>query len=244
LDEAKWAIELYKEAKAKSYKQRLEHVAAAHQMASMSPVSNQDRKVHELLTHRPLPALQSVYKEIFEKILGQRVSTAGPRLAQAAARLEFAKKSGRPLLFVMHQHHQWPSPNVTTITHQLMNEYVVIAMPLREAPALSQLTGHPPFEASGSMRPLFVVARSDCQQLASVAGWSEKALTAALAEGWADALERKPPNLGALVRAQRLLRKAHPATADRVRDLTVRVQEEAKAAREQAKKELQKLAAS
>ena len=129
-------------------------------------------------------------------------------------------------------------------TQQLINEYVVIVMPLREAPALSQLTDQPPFEASGSARPLFVVTRSDCHQLHSVSGWNEQQLTLALAQGWADALERKPPRVGTLVRAQRLLRKADPATADRVRELTIRVQEEARAARESARKEPAKLAAN
>ncbi len=243
LHEAKWAIEMYAEAKAKPYKSRLQYVASAHQQASWSPLSNQDRKVHELLATKPLPHLQLVYEEIFETILGQRVSNAGPRLAQASARLDYARRTGRPILFVLHDGHHWSAPGYQPVTRQLINQYAVIVMPLREAPALSQITGQPPFQSNGAARPLFVVARSDCEQVRSVSGSSEPALVEALAHGWADTLERRPPSVGALVRAQRLLRSVHPPTADRIRDLTIRVREEAQAER-QKKLAADKLAAS
>ncbi len=238
LSEAKWAIEMYAEAELKPASQRVEYVAAAHQQASWSAVSGRDRKVHELLMTQPLAHLQSVYKEIFEDILGQRVSKAGPRLAQASQRLEWAKKTGRPILFVLHDKGSWANPAFDLSTQQLINEYAVIVMPLREAPALSQLTGQPPFESNSSARPLFVVARSDCQQISAVAGWYEGQLRTALADGWVDALERNPPNVRTLVRAQRLLRAASPEAADRARELTIRVQQEQRAKREASKSEL------
>ena len=243
VEEAKWAMDMYLQAQAKPRSEQAQFISWAHQQASWSPISGQDRKVHELLALCPLPKLQDVYEQIFEKILGQKVSDAGPRLAQASMRLEFAKKSGRPILFVFHDKGGWSDPAIATSARQLMSEYVVIVMPLREAPALSQLTGQPPFEASGTARPLFVTTRSDCEQLKSVAGWNNHQLASALAEGWVDALEQNPPNLGTLVRSQRVLRKIHPSSADRVRELTIRVQEEARAAREAAKKESSKLAA-
>jgi hypothetical protein len=237
MDEAKFAIDLFSEAKSKTYHERLKHIAIMHQQASLSPESNQDRKIHELFAFNPLPRLQDVYQEIFEKILGQRVSKAGPRLAQAAAKIELAKKTGRPILFVMHEQ-GWAMPNLTNTTSQLISEFVVIAMPLKEAPALSQLTGQPPYEGDRPARPLYVIARSDCGQLRSVAGWNQNQLNSALADGWADALERRPPNVRTLVRAQRLLRKADPKAAARVRELTIRVQEESRAAREASRTKL------
>ena len=244
LEEAKWAMEMFAESRSQpnSSRQR-QFISSAHQQASWSPRDNQDRKVHELLSTRPLPPLKMVYEEIFEKILGQKVSEAGPRLVQASTRLDYAKRTGRPLLFVLHSKGGWTSPNFSASIQQLMGEYAVIVMPLREAPALSQLTGQPPFEANGSVQPLFVVARSDCQQLTSVAGWDYQKLESALAEGWVDALERNPPNLGALVRAQRRLRKVNSAAADRVRELTVKVQQKARASRDAKRSEPPKLAA-
>jgi hypothetical protein len=226
LEEARWAVDLYAQVMDKSRLRQRQFSAAAHQRALQTPRSSQDRKVHRLLMNRPLPSLQLVYEEIFEDILGQKVSDAGPRLAKASKRIEQAKRSGRPILFVMHDQGRWIAPPIPLARQQLMNEYAVIVMTLRDAPALSQLTGQPPFESSGSSRPLLVVARSDCQQLASVAGWNTAALNAALSAGWIDALERNPPSVGRLVRAQRLLRKVSPADADRARELTIRVREE------------------
>jgi hypothetical protein len=83
--------------------------------------------------------------------------------------------------------------------------------------------------------------------LKSIAGWDDDRLAAGLAEGWVDALDRNPPSVGALVRAQRLLRKVDPTSADKARELTIRVQEEGRAARkaaqEAAKAESMQLAA-
>lgn len=235
LAEAKWALQMYETAKSKPAADQMQFVAWTHQQASWAPADGRDRKIHELFMNRPLPKLQLVYEEVFEKILGEKVSEAGPRLAQAAVRLEYAKKTGRPILFVMHDRHQWSSPMLSTATRQLMGEYAVIVMPLKEGPALSQLTGQPPFQVSGSARPLFVIARSDCEQIGSVAGLNDRQLANALAGGWADALERRRPNIRTLVRAQRLLRKVNNDAADRVKTLTIRVQEEERAAREEAK---------
>ena len=83
LDEARWALAMHAEAVARPHSEQTQFVAWSHQQASWAPASPQDRRIHELLATRPLPALQSVYEEIFGKILGQRVSQAGPRLAQA-----------------------------------------------------------------------------------------------------------------------------------------------------------------
>jgi hypothetical protein len=108
-------------------------------------------------------------------------------------------------------------------------------MPLREAPALSQLTGQPPFEVSNGARPLIVVTHSDCKQIEAISGWHEQRLATALARVWIDSLEKNPPPLRGLVRAQRLLRKVDTASAVRAKELTIRVQQEAREAREAEK---------
>lgn len=231
LQEAKWAIETYEAASDLPYYSRAGFVSNAHQEARMVANGSKDRQVHELLMTRPLAPLQSVYAQIFRDILGQRVSKAGPRLAQAELIIERAKRSSRPILFVLHDGESWTSPQVSTPTNNLLNEFYVIKMPLREAPALSQLTKQPPYETSSAARPLFVVTDSDCKQVRSVAGWNEIGLTQALAEGFTFALERNPPDVRKLVKAQRILRNANAKDAqNRVRELTIRVQEEAKKA--------------
>ncbi|MGI9473113.1 MAG: hypothetical protein ACR2NZ_16345, partial [Rubripirellula sp.] len=224
---------MYEEAMAKPFSQRAMFISAQHQQASLQPASNQDRKVHELLTSRPMPMLLDVYQEIFEKILGQRVSRAAPRLAEASQRLNLAKRTGRPLLFVLHDGHTYSGQTFSTNAQKLIDEFIVIVMPIREAPALSQLTDQPPYESNGAARPLFVVAESNCKQIASVSGHSEPRLMQVLAQGWAGALEKNPPSVRALVRAQRLLRPLDETAAKRVKELTIRVQAKAKAERDQ-----------
>jgi hypothetical protein len=158
-------------------------------------------------------------------------------------RLKYAKQTGRPILFVLHDGNTWSNPEFSLATQALIQQYVVIVMPLRESPALSQLTEQPPFEANRSARPLFVITSSECQQRSSVAGWHENELACSLAKGWTESLHRQPPNTGTLVRAQRLLRKVDPASADRVRELTIRVQQDRRAEREAARQVSARLAA-
>jgi hypothetical protein len=232
LQEANWALKMYDEAMIQPRSQRAAFISSQHQYAAMQPVSHQDRKVHELLANRPFPPLLDVYQEIFENILGQRVSKAAPRLAEASKRLDLAKRSGRPLLFVLHDGHTYMGPSYSAITQRLMDEFIVIVMPIREAPALSQLTKQPPYQSSSPARPLFVVAESNCRQIASASGQGEMQLAKMLAQGWAEALEKQPPSVRALVRAQRLLRPIDDAATERVRQVTIRVQEEARAERD------------
>jgi len=208
----------------------------------MSAFRPQDRKVHELLSQRPLPHLSTVYKEIFEKILGERVSKAAPKLVEASRRLEYSKKTKRPLLFVLHDGETWSPSALDPVTQRLLGQYVVIKMPIREGPALSQLTGQPPFKSIGTQRPLFVVAHPDCQQIESMSGWNLPNLTHLLALGWTESLERNPRSVGALLQAQSLLRPADPALAERIKNLTIQLRQEMKAAREAKKRGLNKLA--
>ncbi|NND96745.1 MAG: hypothetical protein HKN47_05380 [Pirellulaceae bacterium] len=238
MDEAQWAIDLHQATAEMTSNARLNHIASAHRQASLVAQSKQDRQVHELFTSMPMPHLQIVYRQVFESILGQRVSEAGPRLVEAATRIEFAKKTGCPILFVMHHANSWSNPRLNSNVDELIGHYAVIVIPAREAPALSQLTGQPPYESNSSARPLFVIARSDCSQIGSVAGWNYNKLASLLADGWVDSLERNPPSIRGLVQAQRLLKKVKPTAANRVRALTVRVQEEAKAKRNDSQQKL------
>jgi hypothetical protein len=242
LDEARWAIEMYAQANTKAPSEQTQFVAWSHQQASWAPASSRDRRVHELLATRPMPPLQSVYQEIFGKILGERVSQAGPRLAQASVRLKYAETTARPILFVLHEGNHWSLPPMSPETRQLMGQCVVIVMPLREAPALSQLTGQPPFEVSTAARPLMVVTQSDCKQLASISGWQQQQLASAMARAWVDSMEQNPPTLRALVRAQRLLRKVDSVSAGRAKELTIRVQQLEREAREAEKSAARELA--
>lgn len=243
LQEAAWALEMYQEALGQPDAVRQLLVSQKHQQASMSAFGHQDRLVHDLYAENPLPTLHSVYQHVFEKILGERVSKSAPRLAEASRRLAYAKKTGRPILFVLHDGQTFSSPRFDPITNRLIEEYTVIVMPIREAPALSRLTEQPPYEMSGTARPIFVVAHSNCEQIISLSGWNNSNLLHFLALGWVESLEKNPRSIRTLIRGQQLLRTADPEVAGRLRELTVRLREEAKAAREAAKQEPPKLAA-
>jgi len=162
----------------------------------------------------PLPRLTDVYVEIFERVLGERVSQAGVRLAHAEKLLERAKRSGRPILFVLNDSGYADVPRYSLDTRKLLQEHLLIELPLLAAPALSQLTGQPPFESSHSGQ-VIVVANSDGKQLASVTHWNDVAsLHAALAIGWIDAMVKNPPSVRDQVRAERLLQRLSPAGKD------------------------------
>ncbi|MEE2937416.1 MAG: hypothetical protein VYA84_15620 [Planctomycetota bacterium] len=227
LEEANWAVELYQNVKSEPGLRRLRAVASAHQLASLEPRNNQDRKIHQLLMEQPMPSLMRVYEEIFEGVLGEKVSKFGPLMVEAARQIERAERAKRPILFVMNEKGYLNVPKVPLLTQQVINEFTLIALPLRAAPALSQLTGQPPFNSTGNGKTLIVAARSDCTQLASVSSWNDlAALNTVLAAGWMDALERNPPETRRLIRAERLLRKLSPEGTDWGRELELRMRED------------------
>ena len=85
--EANWALDMYAQAKTKSSAdERTQFIAWSHQQASWQPEGNRDRKVHELLASKPMPQLQWVYEEVFEKILGEKVSDGSGALVSIQRR--------------------------------------------------------------------------------------------------------------------------------------------------------------
>ena len=239
LTEANWAVQLYEELNSKPPQQRAIYSSSQHYAASMVSISNKDRRIHELLSKQPLPRLGQVYPTVFSKILNEKISTAKPRLAQAAARLAYAKTTKRPLLFVLHgQSHQgyYKLPPLKPATRRMIEEYVVIVMPLKEAAALSQITNRPPYQATGTARPLIVAADYNGEPISTFTGWNQPNLNQTLARGWASAIDENPPSLRSLVRVQRVLRPVDPVAAELIKATTIRKRKEAKAAR---KRELQ-----
>lgn len=242
LTEAQWAIDAYERvSQCKSTQKKMLKMAYLHHDSISFPLNSSItnsprhgghalRRVHELYANRPFPRLEHVYQEVFEDILGQRISKAGPRLAEVSAKLAKAKQTGRPLLFVLYDRGGWAnrgsvSPNASGVTRRLLNEYLVIEMPMQEGPAVSQLTGKPPFEVKGWQRPAFIVTNSDGDQLHSVAGWSELPLAEALGAGWLDAMEENPPNSVQLETIQRFLGTFSPRLSEQAEKLKLRLEE-------------------
>jgi hypothetical protein len=214
---AQWAVDVSSDGRAANDADR---IAAAHRRELQRPAwlgaGNAQYQIHRLLAERPLPPLNEVYRTVFERILGQRVSPPDTERAQVGKALAAAKRSKLPVLLILHGGRdsqgvlqQWrglvsaaDGPQANPLSG-LARSYVVVALPLAELPALSQHLGIPPYAAPDQHSPLFVVARSDARQLSAVTTWNKTdELAYAMAQGLvqeAKEHDRKPEQLRDLI---------------------------------------------
>lgn len=258
LREAKWAVETYASMPQEAdLMKQMQHVALAHAAMSghgWTPEKgkahgwrhggSKPQRVHQLLASQPLAPIALVYEEIFGHILGQKISKAAPNLALAARQLDLAKKSGRPLLFMIHREHdnargyEQLLDRVASTTlrgvplRALIQEHVVVVLPLKELPALSHQLGRPPFEAPNRANPLFVFAQSDGEQVGATTGWNNEQLMRGLANSLVGYLETQQNSVTRLRRFQRLLGKINPGYVEALRPLILRETERMKAERQ------------
>lgn len=209
LREANWALNAWKEAAKQSglpSQQRLVSIAHQKEFSSTSGsqaaqlvargmnlpsgipwgavsrlVGTQPQKVHQLLAQKPLAPLEELYVDVFERILGERVSET-PNVDLAEQGLQYAEDENRPLLFILHDarensqfKEQWlawlkSKEHRNPILLALMRQCVVITMPQREMPALSKRLKQEPFRVAALGSPLFVVTDPRGKQLHSVTG--------------------------------------------------------------------------
>jgi hypothetical protein len=241
LAEAQWAIDAYDLVTELDGGERLRQMSVLHAAAVTNGGNHwsggsQIDRIHRLLAEKPLPPLITVLKEIFENILGQRISKAAPNIALADRLLTNAENLRKPILFVLHKSHDDYTANEQWLRMRssvapcgvamrgILQDYVEIVMPLDEMPALSQRLGLPPFSAPNSGTPLFVIARSNGEQLAAVTGWnSHAALSHALACGWVDALKRNPPPHRKLRTITRFVNRIDERLADELRELLTEI---------------------
>jgi hypothetical protein len=196
LAEAHWAIAIEHEAEGDAGR-----FASAHRRAMLS-LEQRGRtaapyQIHRLLAQAQLPALKDVYQNIFENIVGQRLSQPETELDHAERAFAAAKRSKLPILLILHKGgdnqvvlREWK----WTITGQsqaqaktfdaLTRCYVVVALPLSELAAFSHRLGVSPYAAPDQGSPLFVIARSNARQLSAVTTWDKTdELAYALAQG-------------------------------------------------------------
>lgn len=209
LDEAHWAVAAHDAAVAGQPSDVPVLSARAHRLvpqheARQGRTSN-SRAIHQLLANQPLPSVNAIYQEVFERILGQRVNLPGNGVEQVAEAVDSAKNRKLPILFILHkdkgnaaavatwnqllaQHRNKYDPLA-----KLAASYVVITLPLDSLPAVSQRLGIRPYAAPDNSSPLFVVARPDARQLAAVTTWDKSAeLTRALALGMVQEAKEQP----------------------------------------------------
>lgn len=191
LKEAQWAVEAYRRSLA-SGESVGQSLAAAHRDAllDLPPESrghSPDGQIHQLLAERPLPALNSVYRTIFEDVAGQRVDVDSTGLVGVQRAFEEAGAQKLPILLILHKEasdgavlSEWDAQLQRSGNEQserlakLAAHYVLVVFPLRDVPALSSQLHLRPFAAPDSKVPLFVIARSDGRQLSAVTSWKRK----------------------------------------------------------------------
>jgi len=208
LDEARWAVAAYDATSADSPADVPSELARAHRLAPQ-PAGNRTSKsqaIHQLLAGKPLPAIRAVYREIFERILGQRVSLPGDGIEKVADAVAAAGRRQLPLLFILHKDKtndatvaKWNNlirqydRNKRDPLGKLANSYVVVTLPLNLLPAVSQRLGIRPYAAPDKESPLFVVARPGGAQLTAVTTWNKTGeLSRALALGLVQAAKEQP----------------------------------------------------
>jgi hypothetical protein len=189
-------------------------------------VGTQPQKVHQLLAARPLAPLAEVYVEVFERILGEQVSTA-PNVELAEQGLQHAENEGRPMLFVLHHDQdnarfaaQWMAfvtaqqKNNPTL-RTLLRYCVIIVLPQKELPALSSRLKQEPYSVPSLGTPQFVITNSLGKQCDSLAGYEAvNQLNLPLAKALVAETKLTPPqNLTKLKDIWVLIRRVDPNLA-------------------------------
>lgn len=244
LAEAKWAIDAYEKAGPASAGQA-QAMAEAHREAAENATlfstgrGGSSEQIHQLLAARPLPPLKDVYKEIFERILGQRVTPPETETAQAQLAFEAAKRSELPVLVVLYKggdhaaiERDWQrvlsreAPDSKQLK-ALADCYVVVKLQLDLLPALSQHLGVRPFAAPDGGAPLFVVTRSNGRQIGAVTTWDKlPELVQLMAQGLLQEAKERPRTTNQLAELEDLLKPIAPELEGQVRQLVKEAQED------------------
>lgn len=189
-------------------------------------IGTQQQKVHQLLAEKPLAPLEDIYADVFERILGERVSDT-PNVELAEQGLQYAEDENRPLLFILHDarenslfKEQWlawlqSKEHRNPILLALMRQCVVITLPQKEMPALSKRLKQEPFKLTTLGSPVFVVTDPRGKQLASLTGLqSVDQLNLPLAKAIVAEIKLAPPqSVAKLKDIGVLIRRVDPALA-------------------------------
>lgn len=237
LAEAEWAVDAYERTSPGSPDQP-QKMAAAHREASedlalMSGGRNTDsERIHQLLAARGMPPLNEVYREIFEQIVGQRVTPPQPEIAEAVSEFQLANRQELPIVLVLFKgsdraeiNRQWEQvvsrerPESQSLK-ELAECYVKVTLPLDLLPALSQHLGLRPYASSGDGSPLFVITRSNGRQLSATSTWANvHELVRQMAQGAVQEAKERPRAKAQLSQLLQVVEPIDAALADEVREL-------------------------
>ncbi len=211
LAEAQWAVSAYESATAQRTEDARVLLAQAHR-AAPTPTgrTSNARAIHQLLASNSLPPLSAVYRDVFGRILGQKISLPGDGIDEVAEAVAGASRQKLPILFVLHKEgdnavtdKRWnellAQPGSGERMAKLADSYLTVTLPLKYLPAVSQRLGIRPYAAPDKASPLFVVARSNARQLTAVTTWQKTdELARALALGLVQEAKEQPRTGGQL----------------------------------------------
>ncbi len=140
-------------------------------------------RVHQIMLAQPLQPLQSVYREVFEKLTNERANEDRGVVYAAAKGFEVAREKGLPVLLVLYRGQgdnkdEWDSPTkelfekvlCTRQVLPVLRHYVRIFVPKRQLSALSNLAELPVYEASRHSGPSIIITDSLGKQIDSFYG--------------------------------------------------------------------------
>ena len=101
---ARWAVEVTSGGRAVDDPERIGEAHREELEHSSRPVASvAQQQIHRLLASQPFAPLNEVYRTIFEKILGQRVSPPDTELVQAERAFAAARRAKLPVLLILHK---------------------------------------------------------------------------------------------------------------------------------------------
>ena len=136
-------------------------------------------RVHAYLAENPLAPLDGVYRHVFEKLANEKVAQDRSGATAAAAALEKARKSGRPVLLVLFKGNA-DQPGYDAATSRLLAGLVssaaarpaksclVVPLPIDELSALSNLADVPAYDLAERATPTMVLLRPSGEQIAAI----------------------------------------------------------------------------
>ena len=167
-------------AKYRSPKSRVENpVVEARRSAARSFGSDQ---VHQILAAQPLAHINQVYKEMFEDVVNEEVAETRDHIFAAARGMKLAREKGKPGLLTLYDEvddygkydeetkQLYRRMLGTKRVATLLKKFVVVAVPLDELAALSNLADVPVYRVRSKATPLVILARSSGEQFAALQG--------------------------------------------------------------------------
>jgi hypothetical protein len=175
LAEASWAVNTYEQAQ-QTADGSPSKLAAAMQEAHRNPPRQSDKKAHQFLAQRGFPLINQIQVTVFEDLLNQDVSQAGPYVAVAARKFQQARERGQPVVLFLYQNEKKTAQkrygeflSQPQVYAPLMR-CAVIGMPLDELPALSSALDIPVYQVPAKADPVIVIAHASGEQIGAVSG--------------------------------------------------------------------------